>query len=49
MCNIQPHKKCSECPFVTCDHHPQFYLALQCIQRWYELHEFYGMGPSGCR
>lgn len=49
LCNILPHKECSECPFVTCDNHPQFYLVLQCAEHWRELHKLYGMSSSGSR
>jgi hypothetical protein len=30
LCLMQSEIDCKECPFVTCNNHPQFYLALQC-------------------
>ena len=30
MCEYQNDHNCSDCPFITCNNHPQFYLALQC-------------------
>ncbi|MDY6794943.1 MAG: hypothetical protein SWK76_06650 [Actinomycetota bacterium] len=34
LCQVFSNCKCSECPFTTCNCHPQFYLAMQCaIQR----------------
>ncbi len=29
MCDFLAGVKCSDCPFVTCNNHPDFYLALQ--------------------
>ena len=36
MCLLQTELECIDCPFVTCNNHPQFYLALQCATRMYE-------------
>lgn len=30
MCEFKDDHTCSDCPFITCNNHPQFYLALQC-------------------
>ncbi len=38
LCYVLPRGKCSDCPFVTCNNHPQFYLALQCAQCLREAH-----------
>jgi hypothetical protein len=33
MCEYKKDHNCSDCPFITCNNHPQFYLALQCALR----------------
>jgi len=30
MCEYKDEHDCSDCPFITCNNHPKFYLALQC-------------------
>lgn len=29
-CNVCPHLECEDCPFVSCNNNPRFFLALQC-------------------
>jgi len=36
LCLLEHEIDCKECPFVTCNNHPLFYLALQCAVRAYE-------------
>ncbi len=36
MCHLMSEVKCADCPYVTCNKHPQFFLALQCAMRRYE-------------
>ena len=36
LCLMQNELSCKECPFITCNNHPQFYMALQCALRMYE-------------
>lgn len=36
LCNILFGLSCKDCPFITCNNHPQFYLALQCVIRQHE-------------
>jgi len=33
MCEYKNDQNCSDCPFITCNNHPQFYLALMCAMR----------------
>jgi hypothetical protein len=33
MCLLQSGDNCKECPFITCNNHPHFYLALQCAMQ----------------
>lgn len=33
MCEYKTDRNCSDCPFITCNNHPQFHLALQCAMR----------------
>jgi len=35
LCLMQSGGDCKECPFITCNNHPHFYLALQCAMRGY--------------
>ena len=36
MCHMMSEVKCADCPFVSCNKHPQFFLALQCAMRMYD-------------
>ena len=36
LCHLMSEIKCADCPYVTCNNHPQFFLALQCAKRMYE-------------
>lgn len=33
MCDMMPRLQCENCPFVSCNGNPRFYLALQCAAR----------------
>jgi hypothetical protein len=35
LCLLQSGNNCNECPFITCNNHPCFYLALQCAMQGY--------------
>ncbi len=36
MCLMGSEINCKDCPYITCNNHPQFYMALQCALRMYE-------------
>jgi len=36
LCLMQSELSCKECPFISCNNHPQFFMALQCAMRKYE-------------
>jgi hypothetical protein len=36
LCLMQNRLSCKECPYITCNNHPQFYMALECALRMYE-------------
>jgi len=36
LCLMQSELSCKECPYISCNNHPQFYMALQCALRMYE-------------
>ncbi|RJP33880.1 MAG: hypothetical protein C4536_03525 [Actinobacteria bacterium] len=36
LCLMQNEMSCKECPFISCNNHPQFYMALLCAMRVYE-------------
>jgi hypothetical protein len=38
LCNVLPHLECGHCPFVSCNNHPQFFMALQCATRSRKMH-----------
>ena len=36
LCLMGSEMNCQDCPYITCNNHPRFYMALQCALRMYE-------------
>ncbi len=36
LCKLFPRGECRDCPYITCNNHPQFSLVQMCVDRWVE-------------